>query len=456
MHTASRSTIWRRVVAVAAVAVAGALVVPPVGAVSRKSKKVTRRGAPNFALRFLGDERTVTPGSSASYSFNLTTTGSFKGGVVFDVPDLPPGVTAKVTTSTSRTFRMDVSTTSTVLGGSAVYALRGRSGAMTRTTLFRLTVVAPATTTPAGTASTVPTGDFTVATDTPTLTLSPTETGAMNVNISRRGGFVAPVTFKLEGLPANVEAAFAPNPTQGNAKLYLAPGATAVSGSYLLVITASSGNISRSIAARLVVRRIGPFTMTLSPAALTTPQGIDASTTVTVSPPAGQTLVPDVTIDISAAPPGVTVLTPITTGRSTKFTLSTSSSTAPGVYNFNIVGRSGPTVQTVGLQLTVTANVPGFGLSAQPATQTVARGNVATYNITAVNTGGFNGTISYVLVGLPATATATFEPTSNGAVIKITTTAATAPTTYPLQVTGKSGSLSSTVPVDLVVTAPAV
>ena len=460
MTTPVRSRTWRRAIAVGAVALVAAMVSPSVGAATKKpvrksSKKAVKRAPANFALGFLGDERTVSAGSAASYTFTLSTAGRFRGGVVFDVPDLPPGITAKVTATTSNSFKMDISTTSSALGGSAVYALRGISGNLTRTAIFRLTVVAAPTTTVAGTPTTVVTGDFVVTTDTPTLTLSPTETGAMSVNIARRGGFVAPVTFKLEGLPANVDAAFAPNPTQANAKLYIAPGAAAPSGTYLLVITASAGTITSSVAARLVIRRVGAFTMTLAPATLSTPQGIDASTTVTVSPPTGQTLVPDVSILISAAPPGVTVLTPVTTGRSTKITLSTRSTTAPGVYNFNVVGRSGTNSQTVALQLTVTANTPGFGLSAQPATQAVARGSVATYTITAASTGGFNGAIAYSVAGLPNTATAVIELTATGATVKITTTAATAPTTYPLQFIGKSGTLTSTVPVDMVVTAPA-
>ena len=195
--------------------------------------------------------------------------------------------------------------------------------------------------------------------------------------------------------------------------------------------------------------------MSVAPAALSTPQGIDASTTLSISAPAGQTQVPDVSIEISGAPLGVSVLTPTTSGPATTLILSTNSTTPPGVYNLNLTGRSGTHTQTAVLQLTVTSNVPGFGISAQPATQTTPRGFTATYNVTTSTTGGFNGQIAYSVNGLPNNSTAIFEPSPTGVTVKIATTAATTPTTYTVQITGKNGNLTATIPVELIITAPA-
>ena len=76
------------------------------------------------------------------------------------------------------------------------------------------------------------------------MTLSPGNTGALTVNVTRREGFTAPVTFKVEGLPANIDAAFSPNPTQTSAKLTITPQSNANSATYLLVITGTSGTLS--------------------------------------------------------------------------------------------------------------------------------------------------------------------------------------------------------------------
>lgn len=453
-HTAH--PLLRRVTATAAAAVmafGGLSLATPAGAAAKaKTRKTTRKKvvAPNFTLRFIGDERTVTAGNAATYTFRMTAVGRFRSTVAFDVPDLPPGVAARIARVGGSEYRLVMDTTSAALAGSSVYGLRGRSGSLVQFANFRLTIAAA----PSAPPTTAATGNFTVALTRSTLTLLPGETGALPVTINRVG-FSAPVTFRLEGLPANVGAAFLPNPTQANSTLYLNPQSNAASGTYLLAITATSGGISRSTAARLDIRRVGAFGMSLSPAAISAPQGNDASTTVTLSPGPTDPIVPDVTLEVQGAPGGVTVLNPVTTGRSTKFTLRTSTATAPGTYNLTVVGRSGTFTQTARLQMTVQSNVPGFGFSATPITQTIDRGSVATYTVTTSTTGGFNSPISYSAEGLPAGATLSVEPTSSGAVLRITTAATTAPTTYDVQLTGRSGTLTATVPVKMVVTAPA-
>ena len=139
---------------------------------STKSTRVTTTVAPDFIIRFLGDARTVEAGASTNYAFALSATGTLPGAVVFDVPDLQPGVTAKVSASSATSYTLDVSTTSAAVGGSAVYAIRGRSGDVIRTALFRLTITpAPTTTVPgATTTTTIVTGDFSLTTDSSTLT----------------------------------------------------------------------------------------------------------------------------------------------------------------------------------------------------------------------------------------------------------------------------------------------
>lgn len=423
-----------------------------------KAKAKTKAVPANFSIKFLGNERSVTAGAMTSYTFTVSSAGGQSSKITYDIPDLPSDVTSKITNTAGRTYRLDVTTATSARAGTAVYAVRGRLGKRTQTAAFRLSVLPSTSVTLPPTATPTPppvVGDYLVTLESPTLTLSPGNTGALTVNVTRREGFTAPVTFKVEGLPANIDAAFSPNPTQTSAKLTITPQSNANSATYLLVITGTSGTLSRAVAARLNVRRVGPFTMSVAPAALSTPQGIDASTTLSISAPAGQTQVPDVSIEISGAPSGVSVLTPTTSGPTTTLILSTNSTTPPGVYNLNLTGRSGTHTQTAVLQLTVTSNVPGFGISAQPATQTTPRGSTATYNVTTSTTGGFNGQIAYSVNGLPNNSTAIFEPSPTGVTVKIATTAATTPTTYTVQITGKNGNLTATIPVELVVTAPA-
>lgn len=457
---------WKRYVTPAVVMLLGLSVAVPATAASKKpvtsvaanGKSKGKIVPANFSMKFLAKERTVTAGSPTFFTFTVSSAGGQSTKISYDFPNLPVGMTAKITNTTGRTYRLDITTVPTTFVGSSVYTLRGRLGNRTQTAPFRLTVLPSvgATLPPATTPVIAPiVGDYSITLDSSTLTLSPGDTGALTINITRREGFTAPVTFKVEGLPANVDAAFTANPAQTSTKLTMTPHSNANSATYLVVITGTSGTLTRAVAARLSVRRVGPFTMSLAPAAVSTPQGIDASTSISVSAP-GQNQAPDVSLEISGAPQGVSLLTPTTTGPTTPLVLSTNATTPPGVYNLTVTGRSGTHTQTGALQLTVTSNVPGFGLSAQPATQTTARGSIATYSVTSSSIGGFNGPIAYSVNGLPTTMTATFEPSPTGVAVKIATNAATTPTTYAIQISGKNGNLTATISVELIITAPAV
>lgn len=449
----------RRSVAVAALLVPIMLMAVVVANPTQAATK-RKRAATSLSLVFLGNERTIAAGTAGVYSFNVVPNGTLRDAVTFDIPDLPNGTTATVAAVGGTNYTLNVATAAASPGGTAVYALRARSGTLSRTATFRLTVAAapcvvPATTIPT-TIAPVNAGDFSISSTNATVNATPTQTSSLTVNVVRNNGFTGAVTFKADGIPANVTASFAPSPTTTGTTLYITPGGAALSGTYLMVISASAGGTTRSIAQALVITRTGAFAFSMSPNAISTPQGMAASTTVNVGPAGKETIAPDVKFTVSGNPNGVSLLTPITTGTSTKLTFLTSAALTPGVYPMIVKGTSGTFTQGLTLTLTVKSNVPGFGLSASPTTQTVARGTVASYAITVARTNDFAAPITFGLTGLPATATAAFESTATGVVLKITTLATMAPTTYPLQVTGTSAALVSSVSISLTVTSPAV
>jgi hypothetical protein len=101
---------------------------------------------------------------------------------------------------------------------------------------------------------------------------------------------------------------------------------------------------------------------------------------------------------------------------------------------------------------------PDFSVSASPASQTVVQGASTSYSATVTPSGGFTGTVTFSASGLPVGATASFAPasvTTSGSSTMTVTTAGTTPTgTYPLTITGTSGTLTRTASVSLVVQAP--
>lgn len=130
---------------------------------------------------------------------------------------------------------------------------------------------------------------------------------------------------------------------------------------------------------------------------------------------------------------------------------------APGTYSVTLTvanERGGDTVAKTGY-VTVSAPTSGFSLSAAPSTRTVVRGASTTYSVTANPLGGFSGPVALSASGLPAGATASFDPDplslpqSTNSTLTVTTSATTKNGSYPLRITGTSGSLTQSTSVTL-------
>jgi uncharacterized membrane protein len=100
-----------------------------------------------------------------------------------------------------------------------------------------------------------------------------------------------------------------------------------------------------------------------------------------------------------------------------------------------------------------------FTLSASPASQSIAPGAVANYNVNVASTGGFNGSVTLGVSGLPAGATSSLSvnPINGGSgssMLTVSTSGSTPSGTYTLTITGTSGAISHSVSVTLVVAQP--
>jgi Stage II sporulation protein len=101
---------------------------------------------------------------------------------------------------------------------------------------------------------------------------------------------------------------------------------------------------------------------------------------------------------------------------------------------------------------------PDFSVSASPSSQSVIPGASTTYTVTVTASGGFNGTVALSASGLPADATASFNPASvvgsGSSTMTVTTSASTPAGSSTVTITGTSGALMHTTTVSLVVTNP--
>jgi uncharacterized membrane protein len=224
----------------------------------------------------------------------------------------------------------------------------------------------------------------------------------------------------------------------------------------LLVILAALG-----AAVAIAAAGKADFTLAGSPSSQTVTQGNTATYTATVTRLNGFT--GSVTLSTGTLPAGVTAqFTPSNTISSSATTgtvkIKTSASTAPGTYTIPIVGTSGSLAHTANVKLVVqSAVVPAFTVAIAPSSQTITQGGSTSYSTTISRTGGFTGSVSLAVSGLPAGATASWTPsstvpsTATGATLTVDTDPSVATGTYSLTITVTSSIGTQSTPATLVI-----
>lgn len=194
------------------------------------------------------------------------------------------------------------------------------------------------------------------------------------------------------------------------------------------------------------------FSLSAAPSSVSTAPGGSTSSTITVTPTGGFT--GGVALSISGVPFGATAsFSPATTTSTSVLTLDAGTA-ASGTYALTVQGTSGSLTHTTTVSFTITPN-PDFSLSASPSSLTVAQGTSGTTTITVAPLNGFAGSVTLSASGLPAGATGTFAPVTTATTSVLTINAGTAaPGSYPVTITGTSGSLTRTVPITLTVPIP--
>src|SRR5207302_1614438 len=202
------------------------------------------------------------------------------------------------------------------------------------------------------------------------------------------------------------------------------------------------------------------YTLSASPSSVTTKQGGNGQSTITVTPQNGFS--GNVTMSTSTLPSGVTAAfspnpTSPTTNRST-LTLTASSTATTGMVTVTITGTSGSLTNTTTLTLTVNpaAPPPNYTLSASPSSVTMNQADNGQSTITLTQQNVCSGKLTTSTSTLPSGVTAAFSPnpTSPTTHCRYTTlfrssTATTGMVT--VTITGTSGSLTNTTTLTLTV-----
>jgi uncharacterized membrane protein len=221
-------------------------------------------------------------------------------------------------------------------------------------------------------------------------------------------------------------------------------------GTYTLMITGTSGSLTRNATVTLVVDPPS-FDLSVSPSSRTITQGGSTTYTVNIVRAPGFTGV--VTLSVTSLPAGAAgTFSPIV-GDSSTLTVATSGSTPTGDSQTTIVATSGSVSRLATVTLVVSpAGQPDFSLNASPLSQTVTQGGSTTYTIDIVWIKKVTAAVVLSVSGLPAKVAGTFSPIFEDSSTLTVTTAGTTPTgNYPLTITGTSGSLTRTASVELVI-----
>ena len=305
--------------------------------------------------------------------------------------------------------------------------------------------------------------DFSVTASPASLATVAGATASFTVDVGAINGFSSDVSLAVSGLDASqATMTFAPATVaggSGTATLDVATSASLPAGSYRLEIAGASGAVTRTAFATLLVSPPPDFTLAASPSSASTLPGGSVSYAIDVGSVNG--FGGDVALSLSGlsgtqagwsfAPSTVTG-----SGGST-LTVTPSSTFAPATYPLTITGTSGATTHTASVNLVVVPP-PDFTLSASPTSASTLPGGGVSYTVRVTAKNGFGETVALTISGLPADATGTLTPSSvtgsGTSTLAVSTTASVAPGSYRLTVTGRSGTLTHTTSVTVVVSQP--
>jgi len=197
---------------------------------------------PDFSVTATPSSRTVSPGTSTSYSVSVTPSNGFNGNVTFSVTGLPSGATASFSPSSvtgSGSSTLSVNTSSSTPMGSYPLTITATGGNLSHSTQVTLAVA-----------------DFSIAASPSSQTVSRNSKATYTVTVTALGPFSAIVNFSVSGLPARTSASFSPTSVagSGNTRLTISSKPRAATGSYPLTITATGGGATHSANVNLVIQ----------------------------------------------------------------------------------------------------------------------------------------------------------------------------------------------------------
>ncbi len=296
--------------------------------------------APSFSLAVLPSSITVNRGSQGTASVTLAPQGSFNAGASLAITGLPAGTTAifnPVQATAGKPSTVTYTVGAATPPGTYPVTVTGVAGSLSSRTTMSLTVVAPS---------------FSLS-SAASLSMLRSGSASTTVSVSAAGGFSGMVNLSAGALPSGVTASFRPSSTSTSSVVAVAASATAVPGTYVVIVSGTSGALKASESISLTV--FAPsFSLAFVPATLTLPAGSYASGTLTLAAQNGFTGA--VSLAAAGLPAGVTAaFAPLGASGTATVTFTATGTVAAGSYPVSITGTSGLLKASASLSLKLVA-----------------------------------------------------------------------------------------------------
>jgi serine protease len=308
---------------------------------------------------------------------------------------------------------------------------------------------------------------FNMAVTPPSLILSQEETATYSIDVTSVAGFTGDVALTVATDPA-LDATVTITPVvtaPGTGTLTVATTQATATGIYNLTVTGTSGELVKSRTVSLRVRAFGtvdvPFPSTDTPIAIPDNNPTGITSVITVQQPIAieevavdvnitHTFIGDLVITLTS-PEGTVVTLHDRAGggaddihRTFAVPTAFTGQQAAGDWTLAVQDVAAIDVGTLDDWTLHVIGVPGaatFGVSASPASQSVAQGGSAAYSVDVASFGGFSGDVALSLTSSPELAAGvSFSPevvaAPGSSALTITTGCDTAPGDYALTITG--------------------
>src|SRR5256886_45077 len=237
--------------------------------------------APDFSISSV----TISPGSSNASTISLKSLGGFADTITLSTASSPPGPTLSLSSTSvtlssggTGTTTLTISTQSSTPNGDYTVTVTGASGSLSHST----SVLVSVRTTP----------DFSIAANPTSITLQPGGTSSSSITVSSLNSFsgtvtltdsISPVTSNPPAISLSSNSLTLSSGGSAGSTLSITTTSSTTPGSYVIVVTGTSGSLSHSVSVSLTVAQQTDFSLASSSSTVNIVAGSSGTSTITTA-----------------------------------------------------------------------------------------------------------------------------------------------------------------------------